>query len=165
MFGSKKTTVINTTTVDNNIYLNNDIQNEIEFTAEVNPEINNAFLADVRVDTAPIADAVSSIVAPMDRMAQSVLSTMQATQKQAADAAERQTLGMAAIAGGLASIGKGLGGLGDGLSEMKKDDEEGFAKIAGSLEGVTKIAGAILAVAAVYFMFFKGRRPDVEVGI
>lgn len=149
MFGSKKTTVVNTTTVDNNIYLDNQVENDVQVTAEFNPTFANA----VSVDTAPIADAVKEAVAPIDRMAQSILATMEDNTKLSATNAALQLLGMNKQAEGLAALGEGLA-----------DKPEGtLGEVAGKLESVTKIAAAVLTLAAVYFLFAKGRLPDIEV--
>lgn len=148
MFGSKKTTVINTTTVDNNIYLDNDIQNDVDVVAEFNPTFANA----VTVDTAPIADAVVNVVAPIERMGDAIKASMEANAELSAQIGALQFLGTQQSAGALASVGAGLSAQGEGL-----------AGIAGKVESVGKIAAGVLTIAALYFLFSKGRLPDIEV--
>lgn len=159
MFGGKKTTVINTTTVDNNIYIDNDMQSEVTVLAEFNPNIANTFNASI--DTAPIAEAVGLIAAPIDRMSAAVKSAMDENARMAAASSEAQSFGMQAVAGGLKAVGAGLSALGE--SEAKPAEAGGLGELAGSMQSLTKIAAAVLTLAAVYFLFAKGRLPDIEV--
>ena len=156
MFGSKKTTVINTTTVDNNIYLDNDIQNDVQVTAEFNPSFANS----VEVDTAPIAEAVKAAVAPIDRMAQSIMATMEENARQSATNSALQLLGITQAAAASRDQAAGLAAIGEGLSGKPGGP---FGEIAGALEPLTKIAAGVLTLAAVYFLVAKGRLPDIEV--
>lgn len=169
MFGSKKTTVINTTTVDNNIYLDNDIQNDVSVVAEFNPTFANA----VTVDTQPIADAVAKAVAPMDRMGEAIKSSMDANAELSAQLGALQFIATQQSAGALAAVGAGLSAQGAGLSAQGEGlaavgaqlsaQGEGLAGIAGKVESVSKIAAGLLTIAALYFLLSKGRLPDIEV--
>lgn len=154
MFGSRKTTVINTTTVDNNVYLDNDIQNQVDVVAEFSPTFANA----VSVDTAPIAEAVAGAVAPIERMGKAVADAMAENVRIGAESQNLQAQGMAATAAALQSLGAGL-------SKLAGDEPkgEGLSGVASSVESLTKIAAGVLTLAAVYFLFTTGRLPDIEV--
>lgn len=137
--------MVNTTTVENKIDVENQVNTDVQVDAVFNPTFANA----VSVDTSPLA-------APIERMGDAVSASMEASLTLAKDSAIAQAAGMAAVATGLSALGLGI---------AKREDEavKPLAELAGKFEGVTKIAAAVLTLAAVYFLFAKGRLPDIEV--
>ena len=128
LFRSNKTNVTTQTTVDNTINIENATTNDVDVALELKPSITNT------ID-------LSGLAGPLDKMAASVMATGEANAKAMMDAAETTAAKLAAGIQGAAKTAT------DGASAIASDVTSG-------LQSIGNIAGAIVAIVALYFLFF-----------